>query len=94
MAELPGDRIARGEATPADIAQLDQSRAEAANDLMRLREHFTALVATGATPDAAHVDLAGGLIKHWPPVALAAVLVEALRQLEQRERCEGCSPPR
>lgn len=79
MTDDPAQRILRGEGTPGDTAHLDQSRAEAAADLARLREAWAEGISRSPV-DAVHTAFVLGLLKTWTPLTVATVLVEVLRK--------------
>lgn len=79
MTDFPAQRILRGAGTPGDTAQLDQSRAEAAADLARLRQAWAEGIASLPT-DAVHTAFVLGLLNTWSPLTVATVLVEVLRK--------------
>lgn len=83
MTETPAERIFHGRASPADIASFDQARAEAADDLQRLRVAFAARTQESG-PDAAHTAFVLGLLREWGPMSMASALVEAMRQELER----------
>ena len=82
--DTPARRIFERRATPADLASFDQSRAEAAHDLRRLREAFTERADQFGSADAAHTAFVVGLLTQWTPLAVASVAVEAIRQMEDK----------
>ncbi len=79
--DTPARRIADRRAQAGDLAQFDQARAEAAQDLRNLRAGFREQ-AERLGADAAHTAYVLGLVREWGPLSVASVLVEALRQME------------
>lgn len=80
MNDLPAVRLMRGEHTPADLAEHDQVRAAASADLDTLLDAYRAArVERGLA--AANTAYVIGLMNKWPPLHVAAALVEALERI-------------
>jgi len=77
-------RLMRGTHTPADLAEHDQVRAAASTDLDALIAAYRqARTSRGlAAVNTAYVI---GLMNKWPPMHVAAALVEALDRLAKLE---------
>lgn len=84
--EKPSDKVASGRGTAADLALMDQARAEARDDLARLRAAYAGK-ASSRDESAALTWLVQGMLDgpSWGRLELVTVLGEALAELARRD---------
>lgn len=83
--EPAASRVVRGEHTPGDLAQLDQARSAANQDLDNLLEAYRDYRDRHGE-DAAHSLYVMGLDQRWQPLHVACALVAAMERLTRMDQ--------